>query len=941
MNSQSRTCCLLASASVLAFAQPALAQTTQATPAATPATATDDGPAQDNQSRNQEIIVTGSRVLKDGSASPTPLTTISTESLVSASPSGTISDALNNLPVFSGSRGSFSNPGSNATGVQGGNGNANVLNLRNLGTTRTLVLFDGHRVPPTLFNGTVDVDIIPQELIKNVDIVTGGVSAVYGSDAVSGVVNYVLDRNFNGLRAHGEMGISQYGDAATRDIGGAVGFKVGDRGHFEASIEHREADGIPNRVGARKWLNLAAIQGSGTAADPYYLGTNVRLPNYSFGGYIPSGALAGQTFGSDNTLSAFDRSTDGAYQNASMMAASKGTQVFGRFDYDLTDDIHFYVQGAGNFKKSTAYTGWNQLAGLTFSADNAYLPTAYQDALATAGQSTFTMNEILSAAPRIQTQSSTQQIYANAGLNGSLGKWDWDATYTHGVSRLHTVVNNVINYQNLAAASDAVTDGSGNVVCAASLVSSAYANCTPINLFGSSSPSSSALDYILGNVGYVSHTIMDSADASFSGSPVDTWAGPVNVALSGEWRHTSFDMSSTTNTAYADCTNLTYNCTAGGTPMYSVMFPSSGKVSQSVKEAAVEVEVPLLKDVPLFRSLNFNGAARYTDYSTSGHYWTWKLGGVWEVNDDIKFRGTLSRDIRAPNLYELFQPASTVWGNFNLRQSDGTYKTYYAPSVNVGNADLKAEIGHTYTFGTVLKPSFLPGVTLTADYYHTVVDDAITTVQGFNAATQTACANTGTYCELIDTSGTTPIFYIKPYNLSKIKTWGIDGELDYRMRLAGQPLNMRLLVNYQPHIYYIQPGAATIDQGDAGWGQNGLMPSPSVQVSAFLGYQVTDNFKVDLFEHYRNGFRRSGVATQVYLDPRVRSYATTNLTFTFDTGSAWKISDSQLTFSVSNLFNATPPLSGYYSGTTAAGQAYEFSDDPTGRAFMVGFKIQA
>ena len=148
------------------------------------------------------------------------------------------------------------------------------------------------------------------------------------------------------------------------------------------------------------------------------------------------------------------------------------------------------------------------------------------------------------------------------------------------------------------------------------------------------------------------------------------------------------------------------------------------------------------------------------------------------------------------------------------------------------------------------------------------------------------------------------------------------------------------MINYQPHIYYEQPGVATIDQGDAGWGANGLMPSPSVQIATFVDYKLTQNLSIDVFEHWRNKFRRSGVSTQVFSDPYVRSFATTNLTLTFDTGSAWKIKNSAIYLSVTNLFDATPPLSGYYSGTTSAGQAYEFSDDPTGRAFLVGFRIK-
>ena len=977
---------LLAAASPIVLATAAAAQTASAAaapdlPVAPTVSAPAPAAAQDQADQapppapapSQDIVVTGSRVITNGSASPTPLTTIDKAALNVASPSGTISDALNNLPVFSGSRNQFSNPGSNATGVQGGNGNANVLNLRNLGFYRTLVLFDGHRVPPTLFNSAVDVDLIPQELIQRVDVVTGGVSAVYGSDAISGVVNYVLDRHFNGLRAHAQAGISQRGDAGNSDVGMAFGTDIGSNGHFEMSVEHRENDGILDRVGARSWDNLAAIQGAGTAANPFHMTSDVHLNSYAFGGLITSGALSGQKFGSDGVLSPFVTGVatgssccsvggDGAYQNSSMVSPSHGTQIFGRLDYDLTDNLHFYVQGAANLKDNKAYTGWNQFQGLTFSADNAFLSPAYSAELAAAGQSSFTLNEIMSDAPRIEASSSTRQYYFNAGLEGKLGTFHWDATYTHGASTMHTVVSNIPNNQRLSAALDAVVDPStGNIVCQASLSDpSAYGDCVPLDMFGPTAANQQALDYVLGSVGFLTHTIMDAADASIHGQPFSTWAGPVGIALSGEWRREAFDASSTaTGADYADCTDLRYNC-AATTTLYPNTFPNSGTVSQSVKEGAIEVEVPLLKDSAIARSFDLNAAARYTDYSTSGHYVTWKVGAVWQVTDDLKFRGTVSRDIRAPTLYDLYQPEVVVPGLFTdtLITTDQNGKpvnglSVYVPSINDGNPNLTAEIGHTYTVGAVYKPHFLPGMTFTVDYYHTIIDNAITVVQGFNAATQQACYTSGgtsSYCSLIQRPG--PItdtsaanvataFYIEPENIAKVKTYGIDAEADYQGRLFGRSFGLRVLANYQPHIYYQQPGVATIDQGDAGWGQNGLMPSPSVQLAGFVNYEIVDGVRLDLFEHWRNSFRRSGVASQVFSDPRVPSFATTNLTMTFDTGSLWKIHNSQFYVSVTNLFDATPPLSGYYSGTTSAGQSYEYSDDPTGRAFLVGFRIRS
>ena len=927
---------LLLGVSAIALAVPALAQTDA--PQAAPM---------------EEVQVTGSRVLKSGAASPTPLTSVDVDSLMTAAPSGSISDALNNLPVFSGSRNSFSNPGSNATGVQGANGSANVLDLRNLGAYRTLVLFDGHRIPPTLYNSTVDVDLIPQELIKRVDVVTGGVSAVYGSDAVSGVVNYILNRNFNGETAHAEAGESQYGDARTWDVGAALGFNINSRSHFEMSIQHRDNEGILDRSSDRSWDDLPALQGAGTAANPYVLDSNVRLSTYSFGGLITSGALKGQSFNSNGVLSAFNKGIatgssccqiggDGAYQDASMLSPYNGTQTFGRYDLDITDDVHFFLQGAANLKENTSYTGWNQLASLTMSASNPFLPAAYQNALAAAKQSTFVMNEVWEGAPRIEDKSNTQQLYLNAGLEGDVYGAAWSATYTHGTSRLDTSVLNLPNAQRLAAALDATTNSSGQIVCRASLTGSAYSSCVPLNLFGPTAGSSAAINYVLGTVDFLTHTNMDAADASISRELFEDWAGPIEAALSAEWRRETFDASSNATPAdYANCAGLTYNCTST-TTIYPSTYPDSGTVEQSVKEAALELEVPLLKDLPFIKSLDLNTAGRITNYSTSGEYNTWKIGGVWQIDNDAKIRATTSRDIRAPTLYDLFQPETVVPGNFTDAK---TNTTSYVPSINLGNTSLRSEVGHTTTLGGVYTPSYLPGSTFTLDYYRTEIDNAITTVQGFNTATQLACyASNGTspYCPLIqrNAAGAVTAYLIEPENLAKVKTWGLDAEANYATKLWDHPISARFLVNWQPHIYYIQPGVATVDQGDAGWGQNGLMPSPSIQLAAFLDYQVTDWMKADVFEHWHNSFLRSGVAGQVFTQPYVGSLATTNLTFTFDTGPVWKADASSFYVSITNLFNATPPLSGYYSGTTSAGAAYEFSDDPTGRAFLVGFRIK-
>ena len=252
---------LLGGTGLLGIAASTHAQTATAqgpTPAAVESAANSAQPA--------EIVVTGSRVIQNGNSSPTPVTVVGVDDLVGLKP-GPVSEALSSLPVFSGSRVADGNPGNGAT-----NSAANVLNLRNLGFYRTLVLFDGHRVPPSTYDQLVDVDMIPQMLLQRVDVVTGGASAVYGSDAISGVVNYVTDTRFNGVKVNVEGGIANQGDDATADVGVAFGHPfLDDRGHFEASYEYHNDPGVLRRSDRAWGRDVWTVQGGGTDANPYHL----------------------------------------------------------------------------------------------------------------------------------------------------------------------------------------------------------------------------------------------------------------------------------------------------------------------------------------------------------------------------------------------------------------------------------------------------------------------------------------------------------------------------------------------------------------------------------------------------------------------------------------------------------------------------------------------
>src|SRR5882762_8433426 len=230
---------------------------------------------------SESIIVTGSRVISDAGNSPTPVTMISTKQLRDTTPAN-LADGLNKLPIFQGSQ-TLGRPGDGSQ-----NFSSNTLNLRNFGTNRTLVLLDGHRATSSNADGTVDIDTLPQMLVSRIDIVTGGASAVYGSDAVTGVVNFVLDKKFTGLKTDINAGISTYADAMSYNLGAAAGSDLlGGRGHFEAALEYRHRD--PVNQSARPYgpaSTYAGEAGTGTAANPFNIIANGRRPNSSFGGLV-------------------------------------------------------------------------------------------------------------------------------------------------------------------------------------------------------------------------------------------------------------------------------------------------------------------------------------------------------------------------------------------------------------------------------------------------------------------------------------------------------------------------------------------------------------------------------------------------------------------------------------------------------------------------------
>jgi iron complex outermembrane receptor protein len=726
---------------------------------------------------SESIIVTGSRVISDAANSPTPVTMVSVTQLRATTPTN-LPDGLNKLPIFQGSQ-IIGRPGD---GQQ--NFSSNTLNLRNFGVQRTLVLLDGRRATPSNSDGSVDVDTLPQMLVTRVDIVTGGASAVYGSDAVTGVVNFVLDKKFNGLKIDANAGISNYGDAAGLNIGMAAGTDLfGGRGHFEASLEYRRRD--PVNQSARPYgppSNFGALVGTGSAANPFNTIANGRRPNSSFGGVVQGcvpacPAAASTQFAANGVLSPFNPGIPGATNAAG--APTSGTSnlnsggdgayspygqvfngyrqgtLFSRFSYDLAENISFYVQG----QASEAYSfGWyfpqkiQPGAGQAdlFYKNNPFLSPAVQTQLGNNGTNplqtvvsgaavqpgnTFQLGEFLTGMGQGETNATgsvNRVLSIQAGLEGTAmnGRLNWNLFYTHGENRLTVDLVNNQNLQHMYASEDAVLTPGGTVACYASTqaaTAAAYANCVPINPFGHTAVTASAFKYDFQTTAFHQTNTLDDFGGSIAGKVLDDWAGPITAAFSGEMRFNAYDVNSNQpSSTFVDCTGL--RICSPLLPSFSQAVLQPIHASQNVWELALESEVPVLKDLPLIQAFELNLAGRYTNYSVSGSAQTWKIGFNWNVVDSLRFRGTTSIDIRAPTLNDLFQPATLLQNVFTDLHVDLPGGAHYAGTTafsSQGNPNLMPEVARTYTVGAVWTPDFVSGLTMSLDYYRIHMANAI------------------------------------------------------------------------------------------------------------------------------------------------------------------------------------------------------------------------
>lgn len=884
-----------------------------------------------------DIVITGSRISQRGYTAPTPVTVVDADTLAKSA-STNIPDALNKLPQLANSRSNNQSPVIVANAPQGGN----YLNLRGIGINRVLVLLDGQRLAPTTFEGAVDTNILPQLLVKRVDVVTAGASASYGSDAVSGVVNFVLDKKFTGIKAIATAGISDQGDDAFQRVGLAAGTSLmDDKLHLEGSVEFYRSAGIDANGKLERGTDRAPMAvgtfgvpgAAGSASNPYTTVFNARFTAQSFGGVINTGPLAGNQFLPGGALVPFNAGTptgtsginvggDGAYHNQmSLTPRVTNRQGYGRIGYDFSPSVSGYVFANYAYSDFDQINPTQSVNAITIYSDNAFLQqslTAAQRAQLGTTPS-FSIGRRLNEDGGLKVHGATKNFTTGAGLEGTFGgDWKWNVGYAHSYSRLTIQQDNQIQVPRFAAAVDAVRDGSGNIVCRVTLTNPGlYPGCVPINLFGVGSPSAAALRYVLQPSSFTVTNTLDDVNGSIAGSPFSTGAGPVNVVVGGEYRKATLNQTSTADPA------LPVDFTGLRSPIANRLFNSQqvgvGAGSNNVKEAFGEVAIPLLKGLPFAEKFDLNGAVRYTDYSTSGGVTTWKGGFNYVPTNGIRFRGTISRDIRAPTLYELFAGAQINRQTFTDRQTNTTNELIV---VSGGNRNLKPEVANTKTVGIVLTPSFLPGFSASIDAWEIKIKGGVSAVDANTVLNQCFANAASPFCSQIvrpisatDTSAANFPSQVNQLsiNLASELYRGIDFDVSQRINISAETkLDLRLLASYVPKRAISTLASVPTQEQAGGLWVNGPYGYPKLS-GTFQVNLSHGPFNLFVAERFVGAMDRNWNPLQVYTEHHYGPVYYTDLTASVDLGALGGRnrngeSNASLFVNVNNLFNRKPPV---------------------------------
>jgi iron complex outermembrane receptor protein len=792
--------------------------------------------AQDTPQEAQEagvgdnvIIVTGSRIARPDLAASSPVSVVTSDQLQLASKAG-VEEFLRNMPQAVSGLGSNNNNGNEGTAT---------VNLRNLGEERTLVLVDGKRFVPYDSQGIVDLNMIPASLVERVEVVTGGASAVYGSDAVAGVVNFIMKKDFQGIAGDAQYGLSEKGDGRHYDFSLTGGLNLGDRGNIVVNGTYSKQQKVTQ--GAREFskFSLASADFSPGGSSTNEFGS-IDLPGglgrYTFtpNGFVPySGARDSFNFNPFNLL---------------QVPQEKYTAT-ALLHYDVTDSVEFFGRASYGKTKIRTEIAPSGTFGFTFDVNyltNPFFDPAINPAAANA-RAIFASQDtdgdgILTVGVRRRTTEVGPRIssYENqawqtvGGLRGDLSsaiKWEVFAQYgktKRNIGYLNDLDANKVQQAILATSTTACTDPTGG--------------CVPANLFGFGNLSAAAAKFIAFDLSEVDKNSQFVAGGFLNGDlPFGLVTDRPAAFVAGvEYRKEKA-------TANPDA-----NLRVGNSIGFGASSPIDAQIE--VKEAYGELKVPILGDIPFAKSLTLEAGVRYSDYSnkttvdatgsggTISHSsngftnWTYKIGGDWEPVDSLRFRAMYQRAVRAPNLNEIglpitpgtgdatfdpcdsntFDPTDTtldtlcrtVGGGLPSGVAPGTIAPPTSGQVNNfsgGNPALIPEKADTITLGAVFKPTFLRGFTATIDFFDIKVKKAIlaTPEQAILDACYYAERNAnGTFCSLIkrsqiDGSLEGSLIYgvdATNRNIGKKTSRGIDFTFDYNREIVP---NVKLGLNLQ------------------------------------------------------------------------------------------------------------------------------------------------
>jgi iron complex outermembrane receptor protein len=928
---------------------PVLLASAQNSPIGAPAV-----PADDSIANGNEIVVSGSRIQREGFTAPTPVTTVTAQEIARRNPT-TVGEVLTNIPSF---RATLSTTGGGTRTRGGAVDRADLRGLNDTFATRTLVLVDGRRFVPSGSDGAVDLKLIPTSLIEQVEVVTGGASAAWGSDAVAGVVNFKLKTHIDGLQGTASYGVSEQGDANEYRLSLATGFSFADdRIHGIIGGDYVKNDGVGNQYSrdwGRKEYGLITNTAFATNGLPnFIISPNVHPANMTPGGLIVSGPLKGTAFGPGGVPFAFNY---GQVFGASMIGGgnvgenlSNATLLstpieavtgFTHVDFELAPAVTLFGELTAAWSKSSGQTQQPRDAGnLTIRQDNAYLPDSVRAAMLANGLQTITVGRLNDDTGPVLSDARNSTFRAVAGAKGELGgSWRWDGYYQYGRNRYVNRVgpNNRIqaNYQR---AIDAVVDpATGTITCRSTLTAPAN-GCQPLNIFGPGSAVPNS--YSFGSSYFRATTTQQVAEANIHGDPFSTWAGPVSVAFGGGWRKEAL-----TEAADPISSQPNSNGSFGGWAFNNQLAVNGG---YHVWEIYGEALVPLLKDVPFAKSLELNLAGRRTDYSLSGGVTTWKAGLSWEPFESLRIRGTRSRDIRAANLAELFEGGGSAQAIVPDRVLGSSVQVF---DLAIGNLNLKPEKADTYTAGIIYQPTFAPGLSLSVDYYNIKIDGVISSLSP-ELRVRNCYNGVPGACDSVVFNPNGSIAYIKhaSQNLNALKTAGIDFDLLYQRSLSqfgidlpGQ-LSLHVLGTYVDKLVQVDSSGA-LDK--AGWLSlnSRITGVPKFSATTEINYS-NDTWSLGLFGKLVGKGKFSTLLTEgagaanTINDNSIPAYFYLSLNAEYHLSLGGR--DVSIFGVVNNLTDTDPP----FIPSGAVGNAAETATNPTfydtiGRSYKIGVRFK-